>query len=91
MHRGMRKPHGLKVRCYTGHLIDLNKYLASFPGLKLTDKIGLSELNESLLNSMPNSWINQAYVQGFYCASITLRNSLICLNTWKYRIIFTKV
>ena len=65
MHRGMRKPHGLKVRCYMAHLIGLNEYLPSFPGSKPTHKICMTELNEILLKSMPNSWSKQAYVQPY--------------------------
>ena len=34
------------------------------------------ELNENLLNSMPNSWIKQAYVQGFDSESITFKNDV---------------
>ena len=64
---GMRKPRGLKVRFYAACLIDLNDYLDLFHGENLTDKIGMTELNEILLNSMPNSWINQAYVHVFDC------------------------
>ena len=52
----MRKTHGLKVRCYAAHLIDLNEYLTSFPGVTLDDKIDVTEFNEIILNSMPNSW-----------------------------------
>ena len=62
MRCGMRKPSGLKVRRYVACLIDLNEYLASFPGATFSDKIGVTELNEILLNSMPNSWSNTAYV-----------------------------
>ena len=57
------KPPRLKLRHYATCFIDFNKYLASFPGGKLTGKIGVKELNEILLNSMPNSWSNQEYVQ----------------------------
>ena len=66
MRHGMRKPYVLKLRCYMACLIDLNKYLPSFPGSTPTHKIGMTELNGILLKSMPNSWIKQAYVQGFY-------------------------
>ena len=52
MHRGMRKPHGLKVRRYVARLIDLKEYLASLPGKNLTLKIGIMELNERVLNSI---------------------------------------
>ena len=65
MRRGIRKPHGSKVRRYTDFLIGLNNYLASFHGAKLNENIGMTELNEILLNSMPNSWSKQAYVRGF--------------------------
>ena len=33
-------------------------------------------MNEILLNSMPNSWSNQAYVQVFYCKSITFKKAV---------------
>ena len=39
----------------------------------MTDRIGVTKLNEILLNSMPDSWSNQACVQGFDCESITLK------------------
>ena len=39
MRHGMRNPLGLKVRLYIDCLIDLNKYLALFPGVKLTKKL----------------------------------------------------
>ena len=55
---------------YAAHLIDLNEYLASFPGATLADKMGVTELNENLLNSIQNSWSKQAYVQGFDCQNI---------------------
>ena len=60
-----RKPHGLKIGCYIARLIELSGYLPSFPGSTPTHKIGMTELNEILLNSTPNSWSKQAYVQGF--------------------------
>ena len=66
MRREMRKLCGLKVRRYADHLIGLNEYLTSLPGAKLTDKIGVMEINEILLNCIPNSWVKQAYVQGCY-------------------------
>ena len=34
-------------------------------------KIGDTELNKILLNSIPNGWIMQAYVQVFDCESIS--------------------
>ena len=70
------KPRGLKVRLYVAFLIGLNKYLDSFPGATLYDKIGVTELNEILLNSMPNSWYNQAYVQGFDCGYISFKKAV---------------
>ena len=58
----MSKSRGFKVRCYTARLIDLNEYLALFPGDTLSEKIGVTELNKFLLNIMPNTWSIQAYV-----------------------------
>ena len=43
MCHGMKKPRGLTVRRYTASLIDLNKYLASFPRAALADKIVVTE------------------------------------------------
>ena len=48
----------------------MNEYLASLPGGKLADKIDVTELNDIILNSMPNSSFKQAYIQGFGCKSI---------------------
>ena len=76
MRRGMKKSRDLTVIFYVTRLIDINQYLASFPGATLNDKIDRTELNEILLNSMPNSWSRQAYVQGFDCKSITFKKSV---------------
>ena len=54
MRRGMRKTHNLKLRCYAACMIDIDEYLYAFQGAKASDKIGETELNEILLNSMPN-------------------------------------
>ena len=42
-----------------------------FPREKVSGKVFETELNEILLNSMPNRWIRQAYVQEFDCETIT--------------------
>ena len=70
------KLRSLRVRNYGVRLIDMNKYLASFPGANLDDKIGVTELNKILLNSMPTSWSKQAYTQGFDCESIYFKKSV---------------
>ena len=42
----------------------------------MNDKIGVTKLNEILLNSIPRSWSRQAYVQGFDCESITFKKDV---------------
>ena len=69
----MKKPRSLKVRCYTARLIDLNEYLALFPGATMSDNMGITELNKILSNSMSNSWSKKAYLQGFDCETIPLK------------------
>ena len=54
------------MRRYAEQLIDLNEYLDYLPGVTLADKIDVTELNEIILNGMPNIWYKQSYVQGFY-------------------------
>ena len=44
----------LRVRHYAARLVDLNKYLTSFPGVTLSNEIGVTELDEILLNIIPN-------------------------------------
>ena len=39
MHRGMRKPYGLKVGRYAARMIDINDYLAVLHGAKESGKI----------------------------------------------------
>ena len=68
-----RKLHGLKVRCHSSSLVVLNEYLVVLPGKKISDNIYVTEINKILLNSMPNIWIKQAYVQGSDCGYITLK------------------
>ena len=75
MRRCMKNPRILNVRRYAERLIDLNEYLASFPGSAVTDKMGVTELNEILLNSIINSWSKQAYIQSFACGSISFKRS----------------
>ena len=70
MRRGMENPRALTVRRYAAHLIDINDYLASFLGNTLNAKIGITELKQILLNSVPNRWSKHAYVQVFDCGSI---------------------
>ena len=72
MHRCTKKPRIFKVRHYAVRLIDLNEYLSSFPGATMAYKIGVTELNEIIWNSMPNIWCKQAYIQGFDYESILL-------------------
>ena len=55
----------MTIRRHAVCLIDLNDYLASFPKATLTDKIGVTEVNEIILNSMPSICSRQAYIQGF--------------------------
>ena len=76
MWRNMKKTRSLKLRRYSACLIDLNEYLAPSTRAKMADKIGVNELNEILLNSMPNIWSKQVYVQGFDCKSIYSKNSV---------------
>ena len=76
MRRCMKKPHSLKLRQYDVCLFDLNEYLDSFPGATMSDNMGVTELNEILSNSMPNSWSKQAYVQGFDCETISFKKAV---------------
>ena len=60
--------------CYLSD--DLNGYSAVFPGSNNSDKICVTELNEILLNSMPNICIKQEYIQRFDFCSITFKSSV---------------
>ena len=91
MRRGMKKTCSLNVRRYAARLIEPNEYLASFLGATLTDKIGVTQLNDILLNSMPTSWSKHAYVQGFDCESIAIKKMFTCLSVWKSLNLYTKV
>ena len=83
MRSGMKKNLSLRVRRCVARLVDLNEYFASFPRANLADKIGVTELNEIILNSMPNIWSKQSYFQGFDCESIWFKkavNMLECME-----------
>ena len=72
----MKTTRSLKVRRYVPCLIDMNEYLVSFPGSTLAQKIDVTELNDIILNSMPNSLSKKVYVQGFDCESISLKKAV---------------
>ena len=67
IHHGLRKTHKLKVVYYGAHMIELNEYFFALPVAKACDNIGYTELNEIILNSIPNECSTQAYMQGFDC------------------------
>ena len=76
-----------KIEAYNAplSLIYLNKYIDSFPGATMADKMGVTELNEILLNSMPNIWSKQAYLQGFDCSFFKgCKYVWTYVNRWKY-------
>ena len=60
MRRRTRNLRNLKTRRYADSMIELNKYLSVFPGENSSEKIGEIELNEIILNSMPNRRGKQA-------------------------------
>ena len=91
MRRGMSKTRGLQLRHYASRFIDLNKYLECFPGSTLYGKTGVTELKIILLNSMPNGYSNQAYVQGFDCGSISFKKLLSFLREFILLDLFMKV
>ena len=55
MRHRMKKPHRLKLICYSDRMIDINEYLSVFPETKASDNICEMELNEILLNRMSNN------------------------------------
>ena len=57
-------------------IIDLNGYLASFPGVYFNDKIVVTKINKIPINSMSNSYSKKAYIQGFDCESITFKKAV---------------
>ena len=76
MRRCMIKTLSLNVRRYAARLIYLNEYLESFPEVTINDKIGITEINKKLLNSIPNSWYKKSHVQGFDCESISFKKAV---------------
>ena len=48
-------------------MIDINEYLAVLPGEKASEKFVDIELDETLLNRIPNIWIRQSYMHGYDC------------------------
>ena len=71
MCHGMRDQHSLKMRRYAARFVDLNDFVAMFPGANISYKICVTELNDIFLNSMPSIWSTKLYVQVFDGESIT--------------------
>ena len=72
MRQGTRKPLGLKARIYATCLNDLSENLAVFPWSNISEFF-CDRSKCIFLNRTPNRWSNHAYVQGFYCESITFK------------------
>ena len=53
--------------------LTIKKYFAVIPGANSSETIFVMEINNILLNRIPNIWNNQAYVQVFDCVSITFK------------------
>ena len=81
----------IKSKTIRGYFSWPYQVLGFVPWVKTDSKIGLTYLKEVLLNSMPNIWSKQVYVQVFECKSITLKRLLICLNAWILLNLFAKV
>ena len=45
MHRRIRKPCTLKLRCYADRMVELNEYLTAFTGSKTSEKISETKLS----------------------------------------------
>ena len=54
MIRGIRNPHELEVRSYLAHMLQLDDYLAIFPGSQENEKLRETELNGIILHTIPN-------------------------------------
>ena len=65
MGHAMRKPQDIQLKRSSAQLTELNNYLPRFPGSRNSKKMGLEELNEILLQSVPSSWARQAYIWGW--------------------------
>ena len=76
MRSGMRKPRKLILIHYPARTIELNGYFSAFSGSKASGKLDETEPNEIILKSMSNGWSKQAYVQAFYCETISYKKSV---------------
>ena len=66
MWRAMRKTWDIQLKIFAARLTELNNCLPPFLGLRNAKNMGPEELNEILLHAVPNSWVWQAYLQGWY-------------------------
>ena len=55
----------MSTRRLSACLMDLEKYLLSFPGSNDSNKTDEGDINEILLNAVHNGWAKQAYLQGW--------------------------
>ena len=82
---------GLKVRHYANRLIDPNEYLDLFPGSKLTEIIGMTELNSFFLIACPIFGGSRFLCRDMSESLLLSKSLLICLNAWRLMFVFTKV
>jgi hypothetical protein len=66
MRRHMRKPYDMPMRIYRNRVVELNNYLASFPGsFNAEQKLEEEEIIDILEFGIPKTWQDQMVLQGF--------------------------
>ena len=61
------------------------KYLPLFPGSSTAKKMDPEKMNKILLQTVPNSWAKQAYLQGWDFERRPCKDTWACLSAWILR------
>ena len=71
----MKNPRSLKFIRYTACMNDINESFSVLTGSMEVNKDYEMRINKILLNSMPNRWSRQLFVQVFDCETITKKSA----------------
>ena len=65
MRHFLRKPNDMTTREFISHMVEINKYLKSFPDFQAKQELHNNKIMDIAEFGMPNSWQKQMVLQGF--------------------------
>ena len=80
----MHKPQSISFNCFAARLTEINNYLPLFPESSESKKMDSEELNEILLQCVPNGWAKKPIYKDGNSKGGPTRRPARCSSGWKF-------